>query len=275
MRLSLYLNDTAAMMNDFTYSFTSKFQMTRWINEARRLTAMDTGCVRRLITGQSAFGAQSQAGAAIPSAVQPGAVPQGFPFGIGGVPGSGVNAPVPGAILGPFQTIPAVERYPYVGFGNNYLKQQYAGCRAINDVISVAVSWGGVSKPTLDWMPWDEFQAYCRAYAILNQTYPSVWSVFNDGTQGEIWVFPIPSQANDMEWDCFCLPIDLQTDNDFDVIPESFDDTVKFAAAALCYLSNKNYAAADVMAQKSGLYTLIQRVGTDRGKSRTYYPGQF
>ena len=60
MRLSLYLNDTAAIMNDPTYSFVSQFQMTRWINEARRLLAIETGCIRRHVTGQSAFGAQSR-----------------------------------------------------------------------------------------------------------------------------------------------------------------------------------------------------------------------
>jgi hypothetical protein len=273
MKLSLYLNDVAALMNDPTYSFISQFQMTRWINEARRTLAIETGCIRRLISGQSAFGAQSQAGQVIPSAVQPGAVPQGFNFGLGGPPASGVSQPVPGAITGPMMTIPGAERYPYVGFLNNYLKQQHAGCSAVNDVIAVANSWGGVSKPTLDWMPWDEFQAYCRAYAVLNMAYPAVWSVYNDGTLGEIWIFPVPSQANDLEFDCSCLPSPLLSDNDFDAIPfDSFDGNIKYAAAALCYLQTKRPAMAEVMAQQSGIQAIIRRTGADRGKSRTYYP---
>lgn len=272
MRLSLYLNDTAEIINDPSYSFVSKFQMTRWINEARRLLAMQTGCIRRLVTGQSAFGAQSQAGQSIPSATQPNAVPQAFPYGMGGPPASAQSAPVPGAILGPMMTIPGAERYPYVGFFNNYLQQQHAGCSRVNDAISLAISWGGVSKPTLNWMAWDEFQAYCRAYALLNQSYPAVWTVFNDGTLGEIWVFPTPSEVNDIELDCFCLPSDLNSDNDFDAVPESFSDNIKWGAASLCYLQTKRPALADVMAQRSGLYALIQRAGTDAGKSRTFYP---
>jgi hypothetical protein len=272
MRLSLYLNDTAELINDPSYSFVSQFQMTRWVNEARRMLAMQTGCIRRLITGQSAFGAMSQAGQTIPSAGQPNAVPQAFNFGLGGIPAAGISSYTPGAVQGPMMTIPGVERYPYVGFFSPYLRQQHAGCRVVNDAISLAVSWGGVSKPTLDWMPWDEFQAYCRAYALLNQSYPSVWSVFNDGSMGEIWIFPVPSQANEMELDCFCLPSDLNSENDFDAIPESFSDNIKFGAASLCYLMTKRPAMADVMAQRSGIYALIQRAGADRGKSRTMYP---
>ena len=273
MRLSLYLNDTAEMMNDTAFSFTSKFQMTRWINEARRLLAMQTGCVRRWVSGQSPFGGQSQAGQTIPGAGIPNSVPQAFNYGLGGPAAAGVSSPVPGAILGPMQVIPNVECYPYIGFVNNYLVQQHAGCLAVNDVIAVANSWGGVSKPTLDWMPWDEFQAYCRAYALLNQSYPAVWSVYNDGTLGEVWIFPVPSQAQDLEVDATCIPSPLYSDNDFDAIPpDSFDDNVKFGAAALCYLQSKRPAMAEVMAQQSGIQAIIKRTGADRGKSRTYYP---
>ena len=285
MKLSEYLNDTAQLMNDPTYSFTSQFQMTRWINEARRLLAMRTGCIRRLIAGQSAFGAGDQAGIAIPGGVQPGAVPQAFNYGLGGVAGGGFSSgfssgfsgggsfasPVAGATLGPMTTIQGVERYPFVGFFNPYLRQQHAGCDKVNDVISLAVSWGGVSKPTLFWMPWDEFQAYCRAYALLNTAYPAVWSVMNDGTMGEVWLFPIPSQANDLEADVTCLPINLNSDNDFDAIPESFSDTVKFGAAALCYLATNRPGQADVMIQQGGGYVLTQRAAVDRGKTPNYY----
>jgi hypothetical protein len=297
MKLSEYLNDTAELMSDPTYSFTSQFQMTRWINEARRLLAMRTGCIRRLIAGQSAFGAGDQAGIAIPGGVQPGAVPQAFNYGLGGPVGTlsgtsgggfsfgfssgfdvgGVGygsasaAPVAGATLGPMMTIQGVERYPFVGFFNNYLRQQHAGCDKVNDVISLAVSWGGVSKPTLFWMPWDEFQAYCRAYALLNTAYPAVWSVMNDGTQGEVWLFPIPSQANDLEADVTCLPINLNSDNDFDAIPESFSDAVKFGAAVLCYLATNRPGQADIMIQQGGGYVLTQRAAVDRGKTPNYY----
>jgi len=278
MKLSEYQNDTSALLRDTGFYFNSQFQITRWINEARRLLAMRTGCINRLITGQSAFGASAQPGYAIPEAMQPSAVPGAFPYGATSQPGAGGSqlgagaAIVTGASLGPMMTIPGVERYPYQGFFNNYLKQQYAGCASVSDVISLAVSWGGVSKPTLDWMPWDEFQAYCRAYAILNMAYPAVWSVLNDGTQGEVWMFPIPSQQNPIDAQVSCLPIALQSDNDFDAIPDSFADSVKFGAAALAFMATYRWASAQVMMQQGGGYVLDQRAGVDRGKTRSYYP---
>ncbi len=278
MKLSEYLNDTTGLLRDGGYYFNSQFQITRWINEARRLLAMKTGCINRLITGQSAFGASAQPGYAIPEAMQPGAVPGIFPYGSTSQPGAGGSilgagaAVAAGAALGPMMTIPGVERYPYQGFFNNYLRQQYAGCNRVIDVISLAVSWGGVSKPTLDWMPWDEFQAYCRAYAILNMAYPAVWSVLNDGDQGEVWMFPIPSQQNPIDAQVACLPIALNSDNDFDAIPDAFADSVKFGAAALAFMSTYRYASAQTMMEQGGSYVLTQRAGVDRGKTRSMYP---
>jgi hypothetical protein len=79
-------------------------------------------------------------------------------------------------------------------------------------------------------MPWDEFQAYRRAYAVLNMSYPAVWSVFNDGPQGEIWMFPVPSQYNEIELDVTCQPVDLIDDSTFDAIPEGFQEALKYGA---------------------------------------------
>lgn len=274
MRLSEYLNDTAVLLNDSGYSFNSRFQVTRWINEARRLLAMKTGCVQRLITGQSAWGAQSQAGSAIPTAVQPGAVPGAFNFGTASVgTASYAVAPPVGAALGPLMTIAGVERYPYEGFFNSYLQAQHAGCDKVNDVVSIAVNWGGVSKPTLDWLAWDDFQAYCRAYAVNNQSYPACWSVLNDGTAGEIWLFPIPSQPCEMEVYATVLPKPLYSDDDFDAIPDSFNDVVKFGATALAFMATNRYANAELMIQQGGGYVVTQRAAADRGKTRSYYFG--
>lgn len=272
MRLSDYLNDTMALLNDSGYSFNSQFQVTRWVNEARRMLAMRTGCIQRLVTGQSAFGAQDQAGYAIPSAVQPGAVPGAFNAGTASAGTAVYNTTPPvGAALGPMLTIAGVERYPYRGFFNPYLAQQHAGCAMVLDVVSLAVNWGGASRPALDWFPWDDFQAYCRAYAVNNQSYPACWSTLNDGSMGELWVFPTPSQACEMEIYATCLPANLLTNDDFDAIPESFADAVKWGAAALAFLSTGRPANAEIMAQQGGGYVLTQRAGADRGKSRSYY----
>lgn len=260
--LSEYLNDTSVLLNDPNFSFTSKNQLTRWIQQGREELAMRTQCIRRLVAGQSAFGASAAPGFAIPGAAQPGMIPSAQPAGtIAGV-----------ATTLTMQTIPNVERYPYVGFFNPVLQATHAGCSSIIDIIALSVNWGGVNRPSLDWMPWDDFQAYCRAYAVLNSSYPSVWAVYNDGTIGEIWMFPIPSQVGDIEADAFVYPSAIYSNDDFEAIPREFRKGVKFVAAKTAFMSSGRYAQAQEMENAFASSLGIARVAVDRGKTRSYYP---
>lgn len=267
MSLSLYLNDTAALLNDQNFLFTNKTQMARWINDVRRQIAQRTGCIRRLVTGQSAWGASSQPGYAIPGAFQPGALP-------GANPQSSSTAT--GAVQSPSMfTIPGAERYPYQGFFNPYARQQYPGIEGIINAVQLSINWGGPSRPGLDWMPWDEFQAYCRAFAFQNMAFPSVWSVLDDGENGEIWIFPTPSNALDMELLCDCVPAPLESDNSIELIPGGFRNNIKFGAAALTAMMRQQPSLADYydhMFQSRMGFSVVSR---DRGKSRSYYVGAF
>lgn len=262
MPLSTLINDTAQLLNDPNFSFTSKPQLIRWANDARMHCAKRTGCIRRLITGQSGFGASAQSGWAVPGAMQPGALPASSPQ---------VTSGAYGAVQNNLQTIPGVERYPYVGFWNPQLQQAHAGCDKVIDSIALSVNWGGVTRPTLDYMAWDNLQAYARAYAVLNTSYPSVWSVYNDGPQGEIWIFPVPSQFNEMELDVFCTPKPLNTDDDFDAIPDGLQESLKFGAASLQFLSRGRYTQAQVMENLFADSMGVARVAFDRGKTASYY----
>lgn len=260
MTLSQYQQETAALLHDQSNLFTPKSQLTLWINEARRQVAQRTGCVRRLVTGQSAFGASAQPGFAVPGGMQPGALP-----------GPTSGGTVQNAATNTCQTIPGQERYPFQGFFNPYLQAEHAGCKAIIDVIACSVNWGGSVRPTLAWLPWDDLQAYARAYATLLESFPYYWSVMNDGEQGEIWMFPAPSIVGDIELDCFCIPSDLNTDSDFDAIPGGFRNAVKFGAAELAFMAQQRFSQAELMNQK-----FAERIGTgavarDRGKVQNYY----
>lgn len=262
MALDGYLNDASILLNDPNFSFTSKNQLVRWCNQGREELAMRTGCIRRLVTGQSAFGASAQPGFFVPGGAQPSALPDSTVAGT--ISGAASNTTM--------QTIPGQERYPYVGFFNPVLQAQHAGCSSVIDAIALSVNWGGVNRPTLDWMPWDDFQAYCRAYAVLNTSYPSVWAVYNDGTIGEIWMFPIPSQVGDIELDCFAYPTPLYTNDDFEAIPREFRKGVKFVAAKTAFMASGRYAQAEMMEQAFANSLGIARVSVDRGKTASYYP---
>lgn len=259
-KLSDYKYDTLALLHDQNSTFTSQTQLVRWINVARRQVAARTGCIRRLITGQSAFGASAQAGAFRPGAAQPGALPNSFPL-----------ASVLNASQSNMQVIIGAERYPFRGFFNQYAAQQYAGIKGIVDVIDLAVNWGGAVRPALAWMPWEDLQAYARSYAVMMESYPYLWSVMNDGEEGEVWLFPTPSFQGDIEADAFCVPTDLYTDNDFDAVPDGFSNAVKYYAARMIYLTSQRFAQAQVMDQLLADQLGVSVTQANRGKTQNFY----
>jgi len=260
MALSDYLNDSASLLNDYNMAFTSKRQLTRWVNTVRSNLAKRTGCIERLITGQSAWGASAQPNVAIANAMQPNALPGPTPAGT-----------LYGAATNSMTTIPNVERYPFKGFFNPFLVQQYAGVKEVIDCEFLSVNWGGASRPTLDWMSWPDFQAYCRAYAVLNSSYPSVWAVFNPGTDGEVFMFPTPTTYGEIEAQVACLPKPLYTDDDFDAIPEGAREAIKFGVAELAFMGSGRYSQAGVMQGKMLEALGIAVVAVDRGKTSSMY----
>lgn len=261
--LGWYLNDASALLHDQAFSFTSRDQLIRWINEARRQAAQRSACIRRLVTGQSAFGAAAQPGQIIPGGFQPGALPDSAP-----------NA-TSFATTNKFNTINNVERYPYQGFVNPLLRAQHQGVKAVIDTIACSVCWGGgpggSPRPSLYWLPFEDLQAYARAYATLVTSYPYFWSVYNDGENGEIWLFPTPSQAMEIELDVFCVPNAIYSDDDYDAIPDGFANAIKYGAAALAYLTSRRYGQAQIMMDMFTERLGTSRVAVDMGKTPNFY----
>lgn len=260
-QLSWYVQDAQSLLHDSNSLFTPKNQLVRWINTARRNAAKRTGCIQRHVTGQSAFGASAQPGAFIPGGAQPGALPGAFQ-------GALANN---NASTNSLQTIIGLERYPFQGFFNPYVQAAHAGIKGIIDVASLSVNWGGAVRPSLAWMPWEDLQAYARAYATLVTSYPYYWSVLNDGENGEVWLFPAPSFAGDIELDAYCVPKDLYTDSDYDAIPDGFTDAIKFGAAKLAFLGTQRYLQAQLMENEFASSLGVDRVAVDRGKISNFY----
>lgn len=255
-----YLQDTAALLHDYNLVLTPKSQLTRWVNTTRRQLAKRTGCIERLIAGQSAFGASAQPGAAVPGGMQPGALPGAAP--VGTVSGAAVNS---------LQTIPGQERYPFQGFFNPYLRQAYAGVDSVIDAKSLSVNWGGAVRPTIAWLPWEDLQAYARAYATLVTSYPYYWSVFSDGEFGEVWMFPAPSTTGDVELNAYCTPKPLYSGDDFEAVPPGFRDAIKFGAAALAFAATYRFQEAGFMQQQYMDALGVDSVARDRGKIPNFY----
>lgn len=209
--------------------------MTRWVNAGRNQVAKITGCLRALVPGVAPWGSQANPGSMTPGSFAPGVDPD-----------AGFNCWL------------NTERYAF-DYAKPFLRRANAGYDSINDVFDVAVSWNGF-RPVMRWMPWDDLQAYARAYSTLVSSYPLAWSSFGSGTSGQVWLWPPPSQNLEMEWDCTCLPLDLNTSDDFDAIPDSFTSGVKYYAAGMACLGSFRYGMAE------SLFKLfLAHVGTDSG----------
>ena len=250
MSLQRYINDTRLLLRDLQGLFVPEQTIISYVNSARDKVAEHTGCVRRLIYGQAPLGILAVPGSAVPGAFVPGT--------------PSANA---------FATILNTEKYSY-DYANQFLTQLYAGVRGVMDVVDVAVSWGSF-RPALSWMPWEDLQAYARAYNVGIQNFPSIWSTYSEGEFGECWLWPVPSQtgvaAGEMEWDAFCWPTPLYTNDDFDAIPTPFRSAVKYYAAYLAHEGAQRVGAADRMLGRFNETLGVSRVAVDRGKTSNFY----
>ncbi len=266
MNLGNYIQETSTLLGDSNNLFTSQSNLIIYINDARREVAIRTACMEAKVTGQSAFGTSAQPGYIIPGAAIPGALPGSLPN----------NTNEPGAISttsNGFTTIPGLELYSYE-YAKGFLQQQYTGYKSVVFVRNVACSWGG-DKPTLDWVPWDDLQAYYRSYNIGVTSYPYVWSQSSIGENGQVYLFPVPSNLSPgtMEWECVCTPLELYTNTDYDALPEVYQNAVKYWAAYRAYLAKQRSAAAASMRAIFDEMIGSDAVATDWGHSTSHYKG--
>lgn len=262
--LAFYQQETANLVRDTNNLFTPLKQLNNYINESRRQIAYRTGCLRCLIAGQSPFGAGAQAGSSLAGAAVPGMVPNPLPSSNNVAPQTTVNS---------FATIANTEFYPFA-FANPYLQAQFQGVKAVIDVIDLAVSWGGI-RPVISWIPFEDLQAYARSFNVGVTSYPFYWSTTGDGENANVWIFPIPTATGvtqgEFEWDTFCVPLDLHSDSDYEAIPSPWQNSVKFYAAHLIYMSTQRFGMARLMLDKFNEVVGSGRVAADHGKSSDYY----
>lgn len=257
MTLQAYINDTQYLIRDTAAMMVPVPQLIRWINTSRRQCAYITGCLRYNVSGASAFGASMQPGMLTPGAGQPGALP-------GSAPGAVQNQ-----TLNSFNTIPGLELYSFQ-MARPFLRAQYAGIDSFTDVIEIAVSWGS-QRPVMVWQPWEDLQAYARAYNIGVFSYPFYWSTNGDGANAQAWLFPAPQTAMEMEWDGFCRPSDLNTDSDYEAIPHPWQDSIKFGAAGMAYLMSQRFQYAQIMGNMFLNSLGVGRGAAEHGKSGNPY----
>lgn len=262
MALSNYIEETRDLVRDSGKLFYSDKQLTRYINISRRMICKTMACLPTLITGQSFFGAASQAGFSVPGATIPGALPGNQPGAANSV--GGLNTTSNG-----FQTIANTESYSY-SYAERFMQAANAGTDKILDVMDVACSYG-TYRPQMNWMDWGSYQAYARSANLVASTFPVIWSTLGDATRGRVFLWPQPSQNLEMEWFVSASPKALYTNNDLEVLPETFWDAVPYFAAFRAYLNSQRTGNAMLMLNHFTDFLGIDRVSADRGKIPTYY----
>jgi hypothetical protein len=254
-----YSIDTRYLIRDAAGVFFSQQMLTRWINQARYQVALRTGCLRVLLCGQSPQGGSSQ-----PSIIQPGGfIPNSLP---GNFPG---NGPIPSTTVNGFNTALSQESYSFQ-WASQYIAKQYKGIKGISDVCNVAVSWGGAWRPVMNWLPWEDFQAYLRSWNVGVTSWPSVWATNGDGENQNLWLYPVPSIVSEMEWDCICVPTPIYSDEDFDAIPQPFQNAVRYRAAWHALVATRP-EQAELMNQQFIENLGIDQTASDHGKVPSPY----
>jgi hypothetical protein len=267
-----YISDTRTLIHDPSASDYSDTQILGFVNKARYRVAEDCRCVRQMLTGLNTITQQEQypltdfvGGLALTA---PGVNYTNPTLAFSGGGGTGVAGAVTqlnGALTGPYVTnwgstytsAPAVTISDPTGSGG--------AISAINGTsildlygITILQSFPASSAtlaPALGWLPWDAFQAFCRAYRAT-YSWPGAWTAHYGPTtplqqtsmQQTVYLYPIPNQVMPMEWDAITLPNVLATTVavDYQVVPP-WTDAVQFYAAHYAYLGLQQWAAAKAM----------------------------
>jgi hypothetical protein len=260
MALSAYLQQTQRLLGDQTEQFFNLADLIAYINAGRNKIAAATQSVRAIPKSSGSLATVTVntqgTGYTSPPTVTVSA-PDAYGFGYtqatvtasvaGGhitgftitnagtgyvnptitITGGGGTGGVANFTLTGFLSCIANQEVYNFSTASQYLPSGYASVIAVQ---TVAVSWGS-EKPVLRWMDWSGFQAYLRSLNMQSTNWPSVWTQYAQGVNGSIYVYPVPSQIMQMEWDCYCLPIPLVDDSTVEALPYPWTEAVPYYAA--------------------------------------------
>lgn len=270
-----------------------------YINRARREVAMRTQCLRILTPSSAAIKTASvvAGGSGYSSLTSISISPPDFPSGTGAFPNGAQATAVPlvqnGSIAaanisyggsGYFQPIATItdgagtgasvslitapvntlnlgqEVYPFSGI---YLGNS-PGVVSIFAIRSVSVIYANY-RYTLPKYSFSVYQSMIRQYPFQYQYVPTFCCQRGQGTNGDLMMYPLPSETYQYEVDCYGLPMDLTTNNDYEAIPDPWTDAISYFAAHQGMLELQNYNIAkfylDLFDKQLGIYSHSARIG--------------
>lgn len=120
---------------------------------------------------------------------------------------------------------------------------QYPGVGSIFAVRYISLIFANY-RYSLPVYPFSVYQALIRQYPQQYLFVPTMAAQFGQGTNGSLYMYPIPSTVYQMEWDSLCLPFDLADDNQTEAIAMPWTDAVPIGAAVYAYLELQNLNSA-------------------------------
>jgi hypothetical protein len=252
--LSGYITEVRRLLHDANGNFYSDSELTDYINEARKQTVRDTGCLRKIQISQTPM--SPVAGGANPVAWTAGATvaTNDYVFSnifiykvtVGGVLGTD-SPPYPSSNNVYPPSAPFTDGTATLQYAGNCEKLPFAAFpESINtvDIVNINLYWGN-SRVPLQYLPWTQFNAQLRYW----QNYigrPVAFSVYGQQT---VFISPVPDQVYSIEMDTVVLPEDLVLGSEVDVLIEPYVSAVPYFAAHKAKFKEQSYGEAEIYKQ--------------------------
>lgn len=138
------------------------------------------------------------------------------------------------------------------------------GCASVYYVRSVSLLYNNY-RFSLPQYSFSTYQSMIRQYPYQYQYIPTFSAQFGQGTGGSLYMYPLPSQVYQAEWDCLCIPSDLENDQSYEALPMPWQDAVPWYACHLAMVEIANFNAAkaylDLYEKFALRYSQYARVG--------------
>jgi len=120
---------------------------------------------------------------------------------------------------------------------------EFPGIASVYGVRSVSIIYSNY-RYSLPMYSFSTYQSMIRQYPFQYQYVPTFCSQFGQGASGSLYVYPLPSQTYQMEWDMQCLPQDLTDDQSVEILQQPWLELPPYFAAHLAYAELQNFNAS-------------------------------
>ncbi len=300
-----YLQQTQRFLREARQDFLNPQDLLEYVNRARREVAMRAMCVRRLTpisgsietvtvtAGGSHYSANPTVTISAPdfpsgtapypngdqataTAVVSAGTIQSIQVTYGGhgyfqpivtiTDATGSGATATANIVGVNKIVLGQEQYPLSAIDVS----SFPGVSCVFMVLGISIIYADY-RYSLPVYSFSTYQALIRQYPFQYTYVPTFATQTHQGADGTIFMYPLPSQTYQVEYDCFCLPQDLTAPNSEDVIPQPWDDVVPYFAAHLAFLEIQNMNASEYFFKKYNEMLIRYSTAARFGRAISYY----